>query len=82
MTSPTLLDITAIAARFGVKRRTVAEGWIHRPDFPAPRFAPSTRVRLWDAADVDRWATPAGRRSAQPSPGSTYSPESARPDAR
>ncbi len=52
-----LLNITEIADLMRVKRRTVAEDWIHRPGFPAPRYAPTRRTRLWAAADVERWAT-------------------------
>ena len=55
-----LLTIDDIAKRFRTSRRNVAERWVHRPDFPAPRFAPAKRTRLWNAADVDRWATPSG----------------------
>lgn len=59
-----LLTIDDIATLFRVCRRTVAERWIHQPDFPPPRFAPSKYRRLWDAKDVSAWAAPAARRSA------------------
>jgi hypothetical protein len=54
-----LLTIDDIAALFRVSRRTVAEQWIQRPDFPAPRYAPTRRSRLWEAGAVERWAAPA-----------------------
>jgi hypothetical protein len=68
-----LLTIDDIAALFKVKRRTVAEQWIQRPDFPAPKYAPTRKSRLWEAADVDRWASPGAAQSAA---GSEYSPDS------
>lgn len=52
-----LLNIAEIAALMRVERRTVAEDWVHRPGFPAPRYAPTRRTRLWAAADIERWAT-------------------------
>jgi len=52
-----LLTIAEIAALMRVGRRTVAEDWVHRPGFPAPRYAPTRRTRLWAAADIERWAT-------------------------
>lgn len=54
----TLLSIDDIARMFRVERRTVAEQWIHRPGFPAPKYAPTRRSRLWEAAAVERWASP------------------------
>ena len=71
--SDKLLTIEDIAKQFGTSRRNVAERWVHKPDFPPPRFAPTKRTRLWLAKDVERWATPAGQRSPQPAPGSTRS---------
>lgn len=53
-----LLTIDDIAARFKTARRTVAENWVPRPDFPAPKYAPNRWRRLWLAADVERWASP------------------------
>lgn len=67
-----LLDIDQIAAMFRVNRRTVAEKWIQQPGFPAPRYAPTRRCRLWDAADVETWATPSAARSEQAYPGSRH----------
>ena len=67
----TLLSIDDIAALCRVKRRTVADHWIHMPGFPQPKYAPTRRTRLWAAADIERWAAPAEQRSAPPSPGST-----------
>ena len=52
-----LLNIAEIAALMRVERRTVAEDWVHRPGFPAPRYAPTRRTRLWAAADIERWAS-------------------------
>lgn len=68
----TLLTIDDIAAMFQVDRRTVAEKWIHKPSFPPPVFAPSRMTRRWAKDEVIAWATPASRRSARLSPGSTY----------
>ena len=51
-----LMTIDDIARQFRATRRTVAERWIMRPDFPRPKYAPTRRSRLWDAADVERWA--------------------------
>jgi predicted DNA-binding transcriptional regulator AlpA len=67
-----LLSIDDIAAIFSVDRRTVAERWIHKPNFPAPVFAPSRMTRRWSREEVIAWATPASRRSARPTHGSTY----------
>ena len=66
-----LLTIDDIASLFRVERRTVADRWIHRPDFPPPAFAPTRRTRRWTREQVIAWATPAGQKSAAPSPGST-----------
>ena len=38
---------------------------------PPPRFAPSPHTRRWDRDEIIAWATPAGRKSAQRTPGST-----------
>jgi predicted DNA-binding transcriptional regulator AlpA len=51
-----LLTIDDIAAMLRVKRRTVAEKWLARPDFPRPHVAPTRRTRRWLAADVMAWA--------------------------
>ena len=53
-----LLTIDDIAKRFRTSRRNVAERWVRQPDFPAPRFAPTKRTRLWNAADIEQWASP------------------------
>lgn len=62
--SAKLLSIDDIAALCGVSRRTVADHWTHRPDFPAPSVAPSRRSRRWDRDEIIAWATPAKRKSA------------------
>lgn len=54
---PELLTIDDIAALFRAHRRTVAERWIHRPDFPKPTFAPTRRRRLWDKQEILKWAS-------------------------
>ncbi len=77
-----LLTIDDIAEMFKVGRRTVADHWIHRPDFPPPAIAPSRRTRRWDRDEIIAWATPAGRKSAQRSPGSTLTAAGSSPDAR
>ena len=77
-----LLTIDDIAEMFKVGRRTVADHWIHRPDFPPPAIAPSRRTRRWDRDEIIAWATPAGRKSAQRAPGSTYSAAGSGLDAR
>jgi predicted DNA-binding transcriptional regulator AlpA len=53
-----LLTIAEIAMLFRRSRRTVAEDWIKRPDFPRPVFAPTPKSRFWSRADVERWAAP------------------------
>ena len=53
-----LLTVSDIAALLRVQRRTVADRWVHRPDFPRPRFAPTRRTRLWALEDVRKWAMP------------------------
>jgi predicted DNA-binding transcriptional regulator AlpA len=53
-----LLTITDIAALLRRSRRTVASEWVHRPDFPAPVYAPTRATRLWSRADVEQWAAP------------------------
>jgi len=77
-----LLTIDDIADLFKVSRRTVADHWIHRPDFPPPTLAPSRRSRRWDRHEIIAWATPAGRKSARPTPGSTWTAEGSGLDAR
>jgi hypothetical protein len=66
MTPPDLLTITDIAALLRRSRRTVAEEWVHRPDFPAPAYAPTRRTRLWWRAEVEKWAAPKETRHAAP----------------
>jgi hypothetical protein len=68
-----LLSIDDIAAKFRASRRTVAERWIHAPEFPAPKYAPTRQTRLWAAKDVETWAARSVPRSARQSPGSTCS---------
>ena len=77
-----LLTIDDIAAMFRRKRRTVAEEWVPRPDFPAPHFAPTSRSRLWLAEDVMRWARRETPQSAPQSRGSTPAPAGQGLDAR
>ena len=57
-----LMNIPAIALLFGVSPKTVRERWAHRPDFPAPRYAPSIKRRQWAREDLERWASPAGQK--------------------
>lgn len=77
-----LITIDDIAEMFKVGRRTVADHWIHRPDFPPPAIAPSRRTRRWDRDEIIAWATPAGRKSAPRTPGNTYSAAGSGLDAR
>jgi len=77
-----LLTIADIAARYRRSRRTVADEWVHRPDFPPPKYAPTRQTRLWLASDVERWASPAARQCPAPSPRSTRSKELTSSDAR
>jgi hypothetical protein len=58
-----LVSIDDIARKYRVHRRTVAERWVHLPNFPKPRYAPTAQTRLWDAIDVERWAGRAPLRS-------------------
>lgn len=64
-TDPQLLTIDDIASLLKVNRRTVADKWIHRPDFPPPRFAPTRAHRLWNKQDILDWAAPKRRKAAQ-----------------
>jgi predicted DNA-binding transcriptional regulator AlpA len=59
-----LLTITEIATLLRRSRRTVAEGWVQRPDFPKPVYAPTRATRLWSRADVERWAAPKEKQHA------------------
>jgi hypothetical protein len=85
-----LLTIDDIASMLRASRRTVAERWIHLPDFPRPRFAPSRWHRLWARDDVLRWAqrdlqatgAPAAPRCSPASPGSSSGTALASPGAR
>lgn len=77
-----LITIDDIAEMFKVGRRTVADHWIHRPDFPPPAIAPSRRTRRWERDEIIAWATPAGRKSAQRTPGSTLTAAGLGLDAR
>jgi len=77
-----LLTIDDIATRFRRSRRTVADEWVQRPDFPAPKYAPTRRTRLWLATDVERWASPGAARCPAPTRGNTPSEGSSSPDAR
>ena len=81
-TMPDLLTIDDIAARFRRSRRTVADEWVQRPDFPPPKYAPTRRTRLWLASDVERWASPASARCPAESRGSTSAEGFSNPDAR
>lgn len=56
-----VLTIDDIAALCGVGRRTVADHWVHRPDFPQPVIAPSRRSRRWDRDQIVAWSTPKKR---------------------
>ena len=77
-----LITIDDIAEMFKVGRRTVADHWIHRPDFPPPAVAPSRRTRRWDRDEIIAWATPVGRKSAQRTPGNRWTTEGSGLDAR
>lgn len=66
-----LLTIDDIAAKLGAARRTVAEKWIHAPEFPAPAQAPSRRMRKWRASDVAAWAARALPPLPRRTPGSS-----------
>lgn len=77
-----LLSIDDITNLFRTTRRTVAERWIHRPDFPPPKYAPTPHSRLWLAKDVKAWAAKSSPRSARPSRGSTHAEGFAHLDAR
>lgn len=74
--SEELLSIDDITALFRTKRRTVAERWIHRPDFPQPKYAPTPHSRLWLAKDVKAWAARSSQQSARQSPESTHAAKS------
>lgn len=77
-----LITIDEIAAMFRVSRRTVKDHWIHRPGFPPPALAPTRNTRRWDRDEIIAWATPAGRKSAQRTRGSTLTEAGSDPDAR
>jgi hypothetical protein len=62
--TPDLLTIDDIAALLRRSRRTVAEEWVQRPDFPAPVYAPTGATRLWSRADVEKWAAPKEKQHA------------------
>lgn len=66
-----LVTIEEIADMLGLAVRTVRNKTVHKAGFPAPVIAPSPRHRKWSRAEVIAWATPAARRSAQASRGST-----------
>ena len=61
MSTPELLSISEIAALFRVSAKNVRESWVHRPDFPPPKYAPTRRTRLWEAKDVLAWASRSAR---------------------
>lgn len=69
--SEELLDIDGIAALLRRTPKTVRDRLVHQPTFPPPRLVSGPRSRLWLSSDVVAWATPAARKSPQPSPGST-----------
>ena len=54
-----LLNLDEIATLLRAERRTVAEKWVHKPDFPKPYLAPTPRHRLWRREDIIKWAKPA-----------------------
>lgn len=68
-----LLTVSDIAALLRASLRTVADRWVHRPDFPAPHLAPSPRHRLWRREDIIAWAQrgAASQRLRRPSPCNT-----------
>lgn len=68
--SEELLDIDGIAALLRRTPKTVRDRLVHQPSFPPPRLVSGPRSRLWLSSDVIAWATPAARKSPQPSPGS------------
>jgi predicted DNA-binding transcriptional regulator AlpA len=49
------LNTAAIAAIFGVSRRTVTDRWSKAPDFPKPVRAISRKNRFWRLEDVMKW---------------------------
>ena len=55
-----------IAAAYGVERRTVVAYWTKKPDFPAPVIRINRKLVWWLREEVERWATPAERRSSAP----------------
>lgn len=61
--SDKLLTIEDIAKQFGTSRRNVAERWVHKPDFPAPKVAPPIRgYRRWCASEVEAYAEAQARK--------------------
>lgn len=77
-----LLTIEDIAQRLGASVRTVRDRWVHKPDFPLPRYAPTRKARQWLASEVDEWATPAERKSLPQTPGNTRGTAGTRPGGR
>ena len=77
-----LLDIEGIAALLRRTPKTVRDRLVHQPQFPPPALVSGPRSRLWLKADVIAWATPAARKSPQPSPGSRPTAEGSGHDAR
>jgi predicted DNA-binding transcriptional regulator AlpA len=56
-----LVGTVDIAKRLGVKRPQVVHDWIRRhEDFPEA-VATLSNVRVWDWADIQRWAEKTGR---------------------
>ena len=76
------LTIDGIADLLQVAPKTVRDRIVHKPDFPAPAIVAGPRTRRWLRADVIAWATPAARKSPQPSPGSRPTAEGSGHDAR
>jgi predicted DNA-binding transcriptional regulator AlpA len=61
------MNVTEIAALVRMKRTTVAEQLIKRPDFPKPWFGRCAKHRLWRTEDVLAWVTQGQSRDAMSS---------------
>ena len=55
--SDDLITIDEIADMLYASRRTVAERWIHRPDFPRPVIRATRVHRFWSRREVMAWAS-------------------------
>lgn len=51
----TLIDITEIANRLGVRREYVRDRLVKSGDFPPPAISLSQRIKRWKEEDVNRW---------------------------